>query len=133
ENSDPDVTVGYVGADDDGGPGNLRYAIASNSHFDIDEVTGRIFVKPDAKLDFEDTSAYSVTVTVTDKDGDGLSTTHELTITLNDVDEAPTVPVMTGPGQVLETAGYMAAVGTLTSEDPEGGPVTLFFEWADGT
>ncbi|QFU17614.1 cadherin domain-containing protein [Microvirga thermotolerans] len=91
ENSGADTTVGVVTADDDGGTAGLRYAISNNANFDIDPLTGRIFVKAGASLNFEGQQTYTVTVVATDTNGTGLSSGPQtLTVTVGDVNEAPT-------------------------------------------
>ena len=82
------TVVGTVLADDNGGREHLHYALVPNALFAIDAVSGAITVKPDARLNFEAGDTHTVQVIVTDDAG--LSTTTSLTVTLADVNEAPT-------------------------------------------
>ena len=120
ENTAESAVVGTVTADDDGGAAGLRYAIADNANFGIDAMTGEIFVKTGAVLNYEGTNSYVVAVTVTDTNGTGLSTTQNITIDLTDVNEAPTD--LTFGAQAAVQAGVTgagAAVILATAVDPD--------------
>jgi len=121
ENSGTDATVGMVAADDDGGAAGLRYSIGANANFDIDAATGRIFVKNGAVLNYEGTNTYTVAVTATDTNGSGLSTTQNLTITLTDVNEAPT-DLTFGTQQTVQAGATQSGANVIqaTWVDPDG-------------
>ncbi|NIX76030.1 beta strand repeat-containing protein [Microvirga terricola] len=89
ENSGAGTPVATVTADDNGGTAGLRYT-TNSSVFDINATTGQITVKNGAVLNYEGTNTYTMTVTVTDLNGTGLSTQQTFTINLNNVNEAPT-------------------------------------------
>ncbi len=80
--------VATVTADDDGGAGGLRYFMTDSNTFEIDAVTGQIKVRNGAVLDYEGKSSHSVTVTVKDQNGVGLTSTKVITINVSDVLEA---------------------------------------------
>ncbi|MDE2988935.1 MAG: cadherin domain-containing protein [Chloroflexota bacterium] len=72
--------------------------------------------------DFESKSSYSVTVTAADGMGTGaLSATREVTVTVTDVNEKPTV---TGLTTVTKEEGDDKSVGSYTADDPEDDSVT---------
>ena len=84
---------------------------------DVDE-EGQITVKSGTKLDYEAKSSYMVTVTATDPNG--LMASHDVTIKITDVDEAPEITlgglVITGKTSVgyhendsVDVAAYTAA------------------------
>ena len=82
------VTIAATDADGD----TLSYSLdsASDAVFDIDSGSGAIAVQNDADLDHEDTSSYTATVTATDSNN--ATATHEVTISVTDVDEPPDAP-----------------------------------------
>ncbi|HUG67973.1 MAG TPA: cadherin domain-containing protein, partial [Pirellulaceae bacterium] len=71
-----------------------------------------------AAIDFETQAAYSIRVQSTDRFG--LSVEEVLTITVNDLNEAPT-EVMLSNDTVAEDAVVGTTVGTLTTTDPDNG------------
>ena len=98
ENSASNTVVGTVSASDLNGD-SLSYALAdsdadpSNNPFKIDAVTGEISVDQSHLLDFETTPTFSETVIVTDSQG--TSSTQNITIYLNPVNEAPEIADLT--------------------------------------
>ncbi|MBF9233054.1 cadherin domain-containing protein [Microvirga alba] len=122
ENSGFNVTVGTVTADDDGGPTHLRYFM-NDTRFDIDAMTGRIFVKNGANLNFEATNQFAVAVTVKDLDGGAgaMSTTQNFTINLKDVNEAPTDVTFSSPHVIQAgSTAINSQVVLATAVDPDG-------------
>jgi hypothetical protein len=87
ENTAAGSVVAAVTADDNGGAAGLRYALA-DSTFEIDAVTGQIKVRAGAVLDYERASSHTLSVTVTDKNGMGLSASQQITIKVSDVLES---------------------------------------------
>ena len=86
--TDPSVLVGQLTATDNGPQSDLRYFMEDNVNFSIDAVSGQVFVKASAQLDYESTEPYTVTVEVID--GEGKSSGRQVVaITVNDVNEAP--------------------------------------------
>ena len=106
--TDPDGTAPYTYAlvtgtgDDD----NATFAVSDDTL-----VTGAVF-------DVDTKSSYSVRVRVTD--AGGLSFERAFTITVTDVNEAPTGPTLSD-SHVNENAAVPATVGTLASSDPDVG------------
>ena len=126
ENSAPQALVGsVVGTDpDQSSPNNvLTYAITggdTGNVFAIDPGTGAVTVA--GVLDYETTTApYSLEVTVTDGGSSPLSGMATITITVEDVNEAPTapVPVTSTPFSVAENSAMGTAVGSVTATDPD--------------
>ena len=93
ENLPAETEVGKPVAATDTADDVLTYSLtgADAASFEIDPATGQITVGSRTVLDAEDTNAveYSVTVTVTEASGDEV--TQAVTITVNDVNEAPMV------------------------------------------
>ncbi|WP_169544427.1 cadherin domain-containing protein [Sneathiella aquimaris] len=119
ENSAIGTVVGTVSAKDPEG-GALTYSLSDDAggRFTIDPNTGEIKVA-DA-LDFEDVSAYTVVVDVSD----GVNVTQEtFTLNVSDINEAAH-SVALDDSTVLENSAIGTVVGTVSAEDPEGGALT---------
>ena len=154
ENTPKGVNIGAAIEADDIDEGDiLTYSLVGNDGdsdvFDIDPATGRLMVKN--RLDFEATSnVYTVMVRATDSSGDDTGEPEEdsagvdatVTITVTDVNEAPTV---TGVGMANDHAeddrGCAHDRGPSTAPrrrgwprrtDPEGGDIAWTLSGADG-
>ena len=82
--------------------------------FSINATTGVLSFK--SQPDFETKSNYSITILSTDEGGKTFS--KSFTISVSDVNEAPTLTVPTG-GSVTEDASTSTITGSLSSSDPE--------------
>ncbi len=78
---------------------------------------GAITVNGDNKIDFETTAVYTLTVQVADGGNPSLTDTQDITVNVNDVNEAPTLENTTL--QVSENSVNGANVGDITGEDPD--------------
>lgn len=84
------------------------YTVADNKYVEVTE-DGEILVKDSTLFDYEKIKEFVIDVTVTDTAG--LSSTSKVTITINDVNEAPEikdktiddVPEDTKPGSIIDT------------------------------
>jgi Ca2+-binding RTX toxin-like protein len=83
-------TIARVMADDNGPASELRYYIADNPHFVIDELSGEIKIRSGVRLNYEAEGSHTVTVTVKDLNGIGAASTHDFVINIDDVNEAAT-------------------------------------------
>ncbi len=79
-------------------------------------------LRANASFDFEARSMYTVVVRAT---ADGATADQAFTITLTDVNDAPTGITLTG-SSVSENAGTDAVVGSLTGADPDANSVLTF-------
>ncbi len=127
ENSAADTAVGTVAADDPDAGDVLSYAITGGSGetlFDIDSQTGTISVAAGAVLDFEATPSLTLDVTATDQLG--LGTTAQMTIDLNDVNDAPEI---TGETSAVVDEDTPLALSTLNLSvlDPDAGQLVQVF------
>ena len=134
ENSAAGTVVGSVTADDEDADDTLKYTIAASAasasdesddsaSFAIDEDTGEISVAEGAMLDYETKSSYMVTVTATDPDGE--SDTIAVTITLNDLNEAPMFDADTAELSVDENSAADTPVGDpVDAYDDDGDTLT---------
>lgn len=120
ENSAAGTSVGQVtGFDQDLGQ-SLTYAITdgnADGQFAIDPTTGEITVADGAALNFEATSAYSLTVTATDNGDPSLSASAVVTIAVTNVNESPELD----PANlaVPENSANGTSLGTVSATDPD--------------
>lgn len=127
EDASNGTTFGLVVASDaDGGAsGDLTYSIVGGSGQSIFDVsaTGDLSVLDDTTLDFETTTAYTLDVQVTDGAGVSLSAIATMTITVDDVNEAPTVTISNPTNAIAEdadTSGRIKIGDILISDDAIG-------------
>jgi hypothetical protein len=121
ENSSNSTIVGSVVASDyDTLPlfNTLTYSLGTNPNnaFAINPLNGQLTVANQAALDFEVTHQIVIGVTVTD--GGNATTTQNVTVHLNDVNENPTIPA----GQAFsipENSSFSTVIGTVTASDPD--------------
>ena len=113
--------VGRVNAADDGPLGDLIYEIAPNDFFTVDAATGDIKVKADGLFDYETGDrTYKVQVRVRETTEGGLvSAWREITINLDDVNEAATRVNFSGPANIFVTSTQGTSVVSLSAEDPD--------------
>ena len=126
ENTDAGQPVGApIAADDD--PGDvLTYSLdrAGDAVFDIVAETGQLLT--DAPLDREERSSHTVTVTATDSSG--TRDTIRITVTVEEVNEPPS---LSGDAVVSVPENSRGAVATYSATDPEGTPLTWRLEGRD--
>ncbi|WP_254512701.1 cadherin domain-containing protein [Anatilimnocola floriformis] len=116
ENSANGATVGTVVANDVDAGDTKSFAITagnSSGAFAINASTGVITVANGSLLNFEGTSSYPLTVSVTDSGS--LSASNTVTVNLTNVNEAPTIAPQTF--SVAENSANGAAVGTVVAND----------------
>ena len=111
ENTAANVNVGAVipaATDTDSGD-TLTYTMEGTdaASFNFNATTRQITTKAGVTYDFETKSSYSVTIKVEDNNGD--SDTVDVTITLTDVNEMPSTPVMAS--SLVSNLGQTEAVG----------------------
>ncbi len=131
ENQPAATTVGLLIGTDADAPDTLTYSLVSgpgdtdNSLFQVD---GNLLqtVQP---LNFEAKSSYSVLVQTTDLAG--LTLTRSFTVTVTDVNEAPTGLALSAD-TVLEKQPAGTVVGTLSSTDPDSGEALTYSLVAGG-
>ena len=122
ENAANGTVVGTVAASDPDAGDTLTYAITggnTGSAFTINATTGEISVNNSAALNFEATPAFNLTVQVTDPGTPELTDTAIITISLNNLNEAPVVSDQSF--SVNENAGNGTVVGTVVASDPDAG------------
>ncbi len=123
ENSANGTIVGSVSASDVDAGDLQSYTIIGStpvSPFAIDTASGIIRVTDSALLNFE--SQQSITLQIQVTDIGGLTSTTSIVISLNDVNETPTLINLAG-GTVQENRGAGTFVGQLSAVDPDAGEV----------
>ncbi len=118
ENSAASMT--FTGVDDSSTAFTFALSGEDASSFTLDSATGVLTLNSNA--DYETKSSYSIIITIKDDGAVPLSYSESFTLTVNDVDEAPTLTA-TG-GSVTEDSGSYEVKGTLAGADPEGGDLT---------
>jgi VCBS repeat-containing protein len=132
ENSPLTAAVGTVQASDPDGNA-LTYAITGGNPagaFVIDAATGLLRVNNPAALNYESSSALSLTVQVTDNGSPALSSAATIIVNLTDANDAPAFgPVASYT--VNENSAATTAVGSAAATDPDAGQ-TLTYAIVDG-
>jgi Ca2+-binding RTX toxin-like protein len=100
--------------------GSLRYSITSDlmNWFAINQTTGVITVRTGAVIDYELTTNGTASINVQVTDGEFTISAPNVTITINDVNEAP---LITSPNSasINENSAAGTYVSTITSSDPD--------------
>jgi VCBS repeat-containing protein len=118
ENVADGTAVGRISASDPDAVERFIFSLMEDAEgrFAVDAGTGAITVADGARLDFEGTGSFALTVGVTDSGG--LSDSATVTVNLNDINEAPGDIHMTG-GTVAEDAARQTLVATFAAIDPD--------------
>lgn len=120
EHSTTGTEVGTVVAGDTDLPAqNLSFAITAGDDDDVFAIdsSGKLTVADAAKLDFETTPSFSLTVGVTDSGTPALSDSATITVNLNDTNDAPLVQAATF--SIAENVANSTPVGTVSASDPD--------------
>lgn len=122
ENSGSGTSVGHVLAADPDYGQQFTYAITGQSvpgAFAVDTVSGEIVVANPALIDFDVTPQITIDMQVTDNGTPALSTTRTLTVSLQNVNESPTI--LSQSFSIAENSAAGTVVGTSTATDPDAG------------
>lgn len=132
ENSPVDTVVGQLMAVDPDFGQTLTYSITTGNEsgaFAIDPATGVITVADSAPLDFETTTTFQLTISVTDDGDPPLSDTADVVINILDVNEPPVINDQAF--DIDENSPQGTVVGVLTAFDPDAGQ-SIFFDILGG-
>jgi hypothetical protein len=116
ENNAPNAIIGTLSATDPDAGSTFTYSITSGTGFSI---TGNE-LRATGSFNYESMPTHSVTITATD--AGTLNTSHSFTITINNVNDAPTDITLTS-STVSENSATQV-VGTLGTSDPDSGTHT---------
>ena len=119
-----DIPIADIAVDDDAlGTNNITLTGADAGLFDV--VAGQLVLRAGTALDFEDRSSYSVTVTVDDPTlGAGIDDSVDYTLSITDVDEAPTLSLENVVNNIDENSNTSASIriaDVLVMDDALGG------------
>lgn len=132
ENSSIGSVVGIVTAQDPDAGQTLTFAITSgnsNEAFAINAATGQITVNNAAAMNYETTPTYALVVQVSDNGSPSLNSTATVTISLLNVNEAPTISGQTF--SINENSANGTVVGIVSASDPDAGQ-SLTYSIASG-
>lgn len=122
ENAAFNTAVGTVTATDPDAGTTLTYWLGSTTLpgvFGVNPTNGQITVINNSLLNFEAVTSVTLTVNITDGGNPELSTTSQVTIAINDINEAPVVNAANF--HVAENSANGTSVGFVTVTDPEVG------------
>lgn len=128
ENSAAGTVVATLSTTDPDAGDTFTYSITTNPGGKFAISGNQIVVAPGAVLDFETQSSYNIIVKSTD--AGGLSVSRQITVSIDDVNEAPSGVSLTG-NSVAENSAAGTVVGTLNAVDPDGNALT--YSIAGGT
>jgi hypothetical protein len=118
ENAAGTVIGAVTGTDPDAGDSHVF--LVSDSRFEV--LAGQLRLKAGQSLDFE--VEPSINLTITARDSGGLELVRPFTITVTNVNEAPTSLSLAGSTVPENSAG--AAIGAVTGTDPDAGDTLVF-------
>ena len=110
--------VGDLTTTDEDSGDTHTYALTGNDAEYFEVVNGQLKLKDGVSTNYEEKNSYNVTVTSTDSGG--LSIASDYTVTINDINDAPTAINISGSLYVNDgTTG--GVVGNITTEDEDAG------------
>ncbi|MBD2551600.1 hypothetical protein H6G65_18890, partial [Microcystis elabens FACHB-917] len=135
ENVAAHSVVGTFSSTDQDAGNTFTYSLVAGSG-DIDNSAFTIAgnqLQINASPDFETKNSYSIRVRTTDQGG--LSFEKALTLTVNNVNEAPTDLALSGSGTVNENSGPALVLGSLSTIDPDSPttPQTFAYSLVSGS
>ena len=116
ENSAAGTSVGIVVAQDADGDTGLRFSMSSGP-FTINPTTGLIQLTSAARLNFESQATYVVPVQVTDSGVPARSSSANVTISVTDVNDAPSAIVLANPSVLAAQKGIALSQILVSDED----------------
>ncbi len=134
ENTPPTVSLGWVAASDGDAGQTLTYAITASTHpgaFTINAQTGELTLVDSSLLDHEQADRAIVTVTVTDDGIQPLSSSADMVITINDVNDGPII--LTDSLSVNENAANGSVVGLIETLDQDANQTLTYTLIHDST
>lgn len=129
ENAAAGTVVTTLATTDPDAGDTFTYALTTNPGGKFAISGNQVVVANGAVLDFESQSSYDIIVRSTDSGG--LTVFRQVTVSINDVNEAPTGASLTG-NSVAENSAAGTVVGTLSAQDPDGNPITYSISGGTG-
>ena len=125
ENTSSEQNIGIAVSATDADNDTLTYGLSGTDadSFSIVSTSGQL--QTSAALDFETKNSYSVTVDVSD--GNGGSTSIPVTISVTEVNEAPSFPTQRATRSVAENTASGQAIGDpFQAKDPDNGDILTY-------
>lgn len=123
------TVIGQLTSLDPDGGDTHTYDLVDDAQGRFQIVGDQLQVADGTLIDFETATEYNLTVRSTD--AGGLSHTQDFTITVTDINEAPT-EITLSPNAILENSPDNSLIGSLTTDDPDQGD-THTYELVSGT
>jgi len=117
ENSIAGTSVGKVLAQDGDNDTNLLFTLGTGP-FTINPATGAIAIASGAKLNFESQASFVIPVQVTDSGAPARTSSSQVTITIVNINDAPTAIGLADPNVVANQKGIALSQILVTDEDP---------------
>jgi|GEM_PF-4745070 len=127
ENSANGTAIGTVVASDPDAGQSLTYSITGSTlpgALALNSATGQITVANSSLLNYEAATSISLTVSVADNGNPSLTASATVTVSLNNVNEAPVMPDASFSVREYLNSGLVA--GTMTASDPDAGQSLQF-------
>ncbi|MHC5595393.1 MAG: putative Ig domain-containing protein [Nostoc sp.] len=118
ENSPNNTVIGLLTTVDPDASDTHTYSLANNAGGRFSIVGNELRVADGSLLNFEANSTENIAITTTDNGG--LSFTKNFTISLNDINEAPTDAQLSS-SNINENSGSTTVIGNFTTTDPDAG------------
>jgi len=129
ENLENETVVGTIlASDEDAGTTFSAWTIVSgntNNAFTINASTGQLTVNDQSQLDFESTTSYKLSITVSD--GVNTSLAENVRVNINDLNDNQPVIVSNQTFDVDENTSNATSLGTVLASDEDAG--TSFSQW----
>ncbi len=130
ENAAANTVIGSFSSTDQDSGNTFTYNLVSGSG-DVDNSAFTIVgnqLQINSSPDFETKNSYSIRVRTVDQGG--LSIEKALTISINNLNEAPTDLALSGSGSVDENSGSALALGSLSTIDPDSPLTAQYFTYS---
>jgi len=122
ENAPNNTLVGSINAAPGGLSTLLRFTLNAqtpSAGFSVDNATGEIRVADSSQLDFETRPSFTLDVTVSLQGAPGFSLNRQVTVTVQDLNEAPQIAAQAF--SVFESAANGDVVGSVVATDADAG------------
>lgn len=125
------MTVGILTTSDVDPGDSHTYTLSGTDASSFEVVNGQLKLKTGVTANYETNSTLTVTVTATDTGG--LTTTQSFTVTINDINDAPTLTNAIADQSVNEDSAFSFAIPTNTFNDEDGDTLTYSATLSDGS
>ena len=107
------------------------YSLSGADADSFELVNGQLKLKDSVSANYETKSTYAVTITTTDSGG--LTTSEDFTVTINDINDAPTLVTALTDQSNAEDAAFSFTIPSGTFNDEDGDTITYTATLSDGS